>query len=213
MISQYSFESWGHFNPIHSFDCLYSIYLLHSSDFLRLPFLSLLLWHPVLPPLPFLSLLLWHPVLPSITSLHGLPDTFIFLLTPLTFYIHFNPFIPSGHSSSITLSLLLRLPMRPSLPLLPVFSLSLHCLDSFSSHYSLHSLDSLPSCRSLVSFDFLYHLYPSLPLLAVLLLPSLLCVFPVLYLFLFTAAVSYDFSVSLYFLHSFNSLTSLASSK
>ena len=75
--------------PLHSFDCLYSVYLSHSPDF---------------PPLPFLSLFLWHPVLPSITSLHGLPGTFIILLTLLTFYIHFNPSTPSAHSSSTTLS-------------------------------------------------------------------------------------------------------------
>ena len=162
------FEPWGHFNPIHSFDCLYSIYLLHSSDF---------------PPLLFLSLLLWHPVLPSITSLHGLLGTFIFLLTPLTLYIHFNPCIPSAHSSSTSLSTpstsyasitpsvacilfitsLLGLPFFPLLsPLLrlpsllllsrflwfPVPSLFLHSLYSLYSFYLLYSVYSLYSLYS-----------------------------------------------------------------
>ena len=90
------------------------------------------------PVLSLFSLLLWHSI--STLTLSFPP----FTLLPL-------------------LSLLLRPPMRPSLRLLPVFSLSLHCLDSLSSHYSLHSLDSLPSCCSLDSFDFLYHPYSFTP--------------------------------------------------
>ena len=56
-------------------------------------------------------------------------------------------------------------------------------------------------------------LIPSLPLLVALLLPSLLYVFPVLSLFLFTVFVSYDSSVSLYPVYHFNSPTSLTFSK